>query len=100
MLSVTPAFQEIAAPVSLGEQTRAVRASYRFPDGVDVDIYSVRWRRGEVELSAGLAVAVASDPSMLWELARMHDATYTVNSLSSGPATPASVPAPVQMPGR
>ena len=101
-------FQEIAPPIDLGEQTRAIRASHTFPDGVEIDVYSVHWRRGAVELAAGLAVAAGSDPGELWSLARRHDAAYAANPLLAPPAAPimpagsssAPAQAPVQVPGR
>ena len=107
-------YREIAPLLTLGDQTRAVMSSYTFPDGVEIDVYSVRWRRGAVELSAGLAVAAGSDPTQLWTLARRHDAAYTANPLvqPAAPPVPAATPAPavrppaapaqapVQVPGR
>ena len=77
-----PALTEVASPVALGEQTRAFTGRVRFGDGVEVDVMTLRWRRGAVELFADAMVAVDADPvPALVQIAEQLDAAYQADPL-------------------
>jgi hypothetical protein len=94
--------------VTLGEQTSAYRMAYSFPNGIEVELYVLRWRRGAVELSALLQSAAGHDLSaLLRKIAQEHDARLVANPLvvPAPAAAPGAVPggapaapAPVQVP--
>ena len=78
----TPTLGEITPPLRLGEETRALTGRVRFDDGLEVEVTTLRWRRGSVELYADVAAAAGADlGELLVRLAQQHDAVYAANPL-------------------
>ena len=78
----TPTLQEVTPPLRLGEETRALVGWVRFDDGLAVELTTLRWRRGAVELYADAAVAAGADlGELLSRLAEQHDTAYAANPL-------------------
>lgn len=72
-----PAVTDFSPSIDVGEEARAVGARVVFEDDVTVDLLSLRWRRGAVELFADVAVAAGTDGRALLERAvELHDAAY------------------------
>jgi hypothetical protein len=67
---------EVPPPVTLSERTRAFRTTQHLASGLDVQILSVRWLRGPVELAAVIVGADQDLPEHLVQLAQEHDARY------------------------
>ena len=66
----------------LGEQTRTLTGRVMHDDGTEVQVTSVRWRRGAVELFADVAVMAGTDPGDLIQKAvEQLDAAYTSRPL-------------------
>lgn len=76
-----PVLGELSPPVKVGEQSRALRGSFQV-DGLPVEITTVRWRRGAVELYSSALVAAGQDPTeLLRRVVTQLDAAYVANPL-------------------
>jgi hypothetical protein len=75
-------FSDATPTLSLGEQTRTMTARIKLDDGPSIDVTSVRWRRGAVELYANVAVVAGKDASALVrQVVEGLDAAYTKQPL-------------------
>jgi hypothetical protein len=69
---------DATSTMNLGDQTRTMTGKATLDDGTQVDLTSVRWRRGAVELYVDVASAVGTDSSTLVrQTVQALDAAYT-----------------------
>jgi hypothetical protein len=73
---------DTTSAMSMGDQTRTLTGRVMLDDGTEVQVTSVRWRRGAVELFADVAVVAGTDPGDLIQKAvDQLDAAYTSRPL-------------------
>lgn len=76
-----PSLNELGSPLAAGEQARTLRGSMQVGDQA-VEITTVRWRRGAVELYSSALVAAGQDPTeLLRTVVAQLDGAYVANPL-------------------